>query len=136
MEIKGFCKLKSLDNVFIGYDKTSDPEGYNKIALDSLHATFLPIMDVAVDNSGFLVLSPDGKALLDVQNLDSVSNYFMCTVSGDVILPPNISSLDKMILSGKRLSRKGGYNHIIRNMVIMNSLRLGEFNDDFLFQKQ
>ena len=36
----------------------------------------------------------------------------------------------------KRMFRKGGYNDIVKKMVIAASLNRGEFNDVFLFQKQ
>ena len=32
--------------------------------------------------------------------------------------------------------RKGGYDWVTRNMVILDSLKKGEFDDSFLFQEQ
>lgn len=133
--IKGFCQLKSLDYVFIGYDKSSDPEGYAKIEKSILDAPFLRIIDIAVDRSSFLVLPPEGNALIDIRDMNSVRSWFECTDLGVVLLPPGLDAAKQFLEAGIRLSRKGGYNPVIRNMVIINSLRKGEFDDRFLFAK-
>jgi hypothetical protein len=36
----------------------------------------------------------------------------------------------------KRVMRKGGYNNMVRHLVIATSLHSNEFNDKFLFTKQ
>ena len=74
----------------------------------------LVIIDVAVDKSGFLILNKQQT----------------------VVLPPNLSLEQKLVESGKRITRKGGYNKILTNMVIAGSLAKGVFNDDFLFELQ
>jgi hypothetical protein len=68
--------------------------------------------------------------------MDDVEMWFECRVRGDVVLPKTDDGMQLMVEMGKRLCRKGGYNRILKGMVILNSLRVGEFNDDFLFKRQ
>ena len=134
-DAKGYCLLKSLEHCFIGYDEELDPAGFREIK-ESLVARPLRIVDIAVDNSGFLVLEPNGRALVDVRSMDDVYRHFLCDEYGGVLLPCGLSAEEKMIQSMRRLTRKGGYNELLRKMVIATSLHSGEFNDDFLFAKQ
>lgn len=124
MGIKGFCILKNYETV----------RGYRGNLAELLGAP-LVIMDVAVDNSGFLILNKQQTAMADVQMSD-VDRYFLCEIFAGVVLPPNLSLEQKLVESGKRITRKGGYNKILANMVIAGSLAKGVFNDDFLFELQ
>ena len=124
MDIKGYCLLKSVDTV----------RGYRGDKNDLLGAP-LTIIDVAVGNSGFLVLNRKHTAIADVRMSD-VNLYFFCDIVCGVVLPPNLPYEKKMVEVAKRLSRKGGYNKAIRCMVIGASIVKGEFNDDFLFEQQ
>lgn len=133
--IKGYCILKSLDNVIIGYNKNLDPKGYKEIEEDLMNVPFLRVVDVAVDKSGLLVLAPKGNAICDVRDMNSVKVWVEMEVFNGVVLPPGLTTEQKVIESTKRLTRKGGYNKIIRQMVVAASLHKGEFNDDFLFYK-
>lgn len=134
-DIKGYCLLKSTEHCAIGYNEKSDPVGYREIR-KSLIGSPLRIVDIAVDNSGFLVLEPNGRALVDVRSMDDVDRHFLCDDFGGVLLPCGLSTKEKMIQSMRRMNRKGGYNHMLRMMVIAASLQKGDFNDDFLFTKQ
>ena len=134
-DVKGYCLLKSTEHCFIGYNETSDPAGYKEIK-ESLVGRPLRIMDVAVDNSGFLVLEPNGLALVDVRSMDDVESHFLCDEFNGVLIPCGLSTEEKLIQSMRRLNRKGGYNELLRKMVIVASLQKKEFNDDFLFAKE
>lgn len=134
-EVKGYCLLKSTEHCFIGYNEKFDPAGYREIE-ESLVGRPLRIVDVAVDNSGFLVLAPNGRALVDVRSMDDVDRHFLCDEFADVLLPCGLSPQEKMMESMRRMNRKGGYNELLRKMVIAASLQKKEFNDDFLFAKQ
>jgi hypothetical protein len=134
-EVKWYCLLKKTEQCFIGYNETFDPKGYHEIK-KSLVGVPLRIVDVAVDNSGFLVLDSLGRALVDVRSMDDVDRYFLCDEFGGVLIPTGLSTEEKIIQSTRRLGRKGGYNETLRKMVIAASLCKREFNDDFLFSKQ
>lgn len=133
--IKGYCTLKSLDNVFIGYNEDKSPKVYKEIQERSLRNP-LRIIDIGVDNSGFFVLEPGGLCLLDIRSMESVDKYFFCESSGDYILPPNLTCTEKFGYIFKCMNRKGGYNKITRRMVIFASLYSGKFNDRFLWNEE
>lgn len=82
-----------------------------------------------------LCLNPQGTALAMFDKED-IYRSFKCGYSNGVITPPNLDMINKMIYVAKAQSRKGGYNKLICNMVIEASLMKGEFNDNFLWQKQ
>jgi hypothetical protein len=134
--VKGYCQLKSIEHCFIGYSKDIDPDGYTAIENYLKKALFLPIQDVAVDNSGFLILvnaENIPQCLVDVRDMSDVARYFFCEEVCGIVCPPNLTELQKIGFRMSRLTRKGGYNNLIRNMVIAASLHKGEFTDDFLF---
>lgn len=93
-----------------------------------------------LNNSTKSALVIDASATqMGMFDFDDLELKFECSVHGGVILPPNIGtqfSPEVFIEANKRLNRKGGYSEIIKNMVIVSSLQCGEFNDNFLFQKQ
>lgn len=134
-DIKGFCYLKSIEGVFIGYDKQADPEGYAEIVKDLQNAPYLRIIDIGCDDS-LLVLDPKGRCLCDVRDKNSIGSWFACSDCAGVLLPPGLNFFERLVESNKRLTRVGGYGDIIRKMVIMTSLHYGKFTDDFLFACQ
>lgn len=111
---------------------TNTVEGYAGDIKDLLQPHILRILDIAVDDTGFLVLNSTGTALAMVDKSD-VDKYFLCNVCCGVICPPSMGMLEKLEFAGKRISRKGGYSKIVANMVITASLCKGEFTDSFLF---
>jgi hypothetical protein len=82
-----------------------------------------------------LVVNPAGDELAMFEKQD-VFRKFECEVVGDVICPPNLNEWDKMAYTNKVLTRKGGYNMLLKQMVIAGSLAFGKLNDNFLFAKQ
>lgn len=130
-DIKGFFRLKSMNSVFIGLHENSS--NYNKVKDRIKGALFLPIIDIGINNSGFLSMEPKGECIIDIRDMNDVESYFLCEMVGEVILPPGLSTEDKAFYYSKRLNRIGGYNDIVKKMVIMNSLRSGKVDDRFLF---
>ena len=49
---------------------------------------------------------------------------------------PNLDMFNEMMYVTKAQQRKGGYNEIVRNMVIAASLMKGNFHDSFLWALQ
>ncbi len=91
-------------------------------------------MEFAKDG-GVLVISSDAEELA-MFNKEDVVRKFECSVETDFVLPPNLDHFEKIAYKAKCMSRKGGYNHIVKEMVIASSLHKGEFNDGFLWQLQ
>ncbi len=134
MGIKGYCTLKNLGSVFIGYPENG--EEYEDIRKTILEASYLPIMDIAVDGDGLMVIEPKGRCVIDVRNMESIRSWFECEEYGGIIMPRNLNMVEKLVFWSKRTGRKGGYGAIVKQMVIMSSLHKGKFTDDFLFQNQ
>lgn len=137
MNYKGYCLLKSDVDVFIAYDEQMDPEGYAKIKQEMMRKV-LPIMDVCWLNDkihGLLLIGPDGKCLLDVRDMKSVGNYFLCDFFGDVMLPTGLDTITKTIEAAKRISLgPDKYNCDIRKFITAHSLIKGVFDDSFIFK--
>ncbi len=75
----------------------------------------------------------DSLAMIDVKDIKS---SFECKVVNNLyIVAPNLSFIEESLYVGNCLQRKGGYNTIVRDMVVAASLHSGKFNDSFLWQK-
>lgn len=86
-------------------------------------------------DGGALILNPEQTAMAMVDKKD-IYRRFECIVSGNTICPPNQNAIETMMYVTKCVTRKGGYNNILRNMVIEASLMKGVFTDNFLWQLQ
>jgi hypothetical protein len=91
------------------------------------------VMEFGVDDS-VLVLNPEGTALAMFDKED-VYRGFKCGYSSGVVTPPNLDTISQMMYVLKAKQRKGGYNILVRNIVIESSLMKGEFNDKVLWSK-
>lgn len=93
-----------------------------------------PVIEFGADKS-VLVLNPKGTALAMFDKQDIYRN-FKCGYVNGVVTPPNLDGMEKMMYVAKAKNRKGGYNELLRNIVIQASLSKGEFNDSILWAKQ
>lgn len=82
-----------------------------------------------------MVLNSQGNALAMFDSCD-VYRSFKCKIFNDVITPPNMDFIEQIMYHDKVMTRKGGYNNIVKNFVIASSLHKGEFNDHVLWAKQ
>ena len=82
-----------------------------------------------------MVLNPLGTAMAMFEKVDVVRS-FRCEYINGVVTPPDLGFIEKMIYVAKAQQRKGGYNHLLRNMVVEASLMKSKFFDSFLWQKQ
>lgn len=92
------------------------------------------VMEFGADDC-VLVLNPQSTALAMFDKED-VKRKFRCSYFNGVICPPNKDVFTQMAYIHKCQTRKGGYDGIVRNMVIEASLMKGEFCDGFLWAKQ
>lgn len=122
-DIQGYCVLKSTEHV----------RGYAGDLKEIAWPHCLRIIDIAVNNSGFLVLNPAGTALADVYDINDVYAYFLCEEFAGVLTPPGLSFMDKMMYAAQRQQL---YTKENRKLVIISSLTMGKLNDEFLFKKQ
>lgn len=124
MELQGFCTIKK--------DAKSGSGTEN---LEWFLGKDCAVMEFSEHDGSVLVMDWDGRGLAMFDKED-VQRKFECRMSGDVIYPPKLNLTEQMTYFSKVINRKGGYNKLLKNMVIQASLLKGEFYDDFLFQKQ
>lgn len=122
-DIKGYCVLRSTEHI----------RGYAGDLKDLAWPHCLRIIDIAVDDSGFLVLNPKGTALADVYDMNDVFAYFLCDEFAGVLTPPDLPFLEKFAYA---LRRQELYTPENRRLVIVASLAKGKLVDEFLFSKQ
>lgn len=122
MEIRGYCIIK----------KNAKSDNVKNIN------SFLekPIRVIEFDfDGGALVINPEASEICLFKKND-IKTKFECSVEGFVITPPNLSQMDRLVYVTKCLTRKGGYNELLKRMVIAASLSKGTFTDSFLWQLQ
>jgi hypothetical protein len=87
------------------------------------------------EDGGALILDREATGLAMVEKA-AIKRRFECGVVNDYIVPPNLNTIEQMLYVTKCMSRKGGYNGIIKQMVIQSSLMQGKFDDRFLWVMQ
>jgi hypothetical protein len=122
-DIVGFCQIKKDATTCKGAKNPNEFIGQT-----------CSVLEFGVDDC-VMVLNPQGTALAMFDKEDVLTS-FKCIVSGNTICPPNQHPLETMVYVGKCIERKGGYNSLLKNMVIQSSLIKGEFHDNFLWQLQ
>lgn len=122
MEVMGYCTINKNATTGMG------------IYLETFIGKDCRVMEFANDG-GVLVVNSQASAMATFEKQD-VYRKFECSVWGDVICPPKLNFVERMMYMAKVTTRKGGYNLLLKNMVIQASLMKGKFNDDFLFQKE
>ena len=84
---------------------------------------------------GALVVNSKATGLAHFDK-EHIYRKFECGVQGDVLTPPRLNVVEQMMYVGKVMTRKGGYNGLLRQMVVQASLMKGKFDDRFLFAVQ
>lgn len=116
-DIKGYCVLRSTEHI----------RGYAGDLKDLAWPHALRIIDIAVENSGFLVLNPAGTALADVYDMNDVYRYFLCDECCGILTPPNLPFMEKFMYATARqqiMTKK------MRKLIIVASLAAGKFIDN------
>lgn len=127
-DLVGYCVIKK--------DATTG----NGMEPESFLGKTVRVMEFARDG-GVLVVNNAATAMCmfdkeDIARSFSTIHSFKCGQVGDVVTPPGLNALEQMMYAAKAMARKGGYNHIVREMVIASSLHRGEFCDSVLWAKQ
>jgi hypothetical protein len=93
-----------------------------------------PIMALELNDrtKSALLLNGTNMGMFDYDDLIA---HFQCQMVGDVLVPVGLNEIDKMLYHGLVIGRNGGYNTMVRQMVIMSSLHRREFSDNILWQK-
>ena len=102
------------------------------VPLDRFLGHVCRVMEFTEDG-GALVLDPKATGLAMVEK-EHIHRHFKCCFYGDYIIPTGLGSIEQALYVSRLQMRKGGYNEIVKNLVIGASLHKGEYNDNFLFQ--
>ncbi len=123
MELVGYCTIKK--------EATT---GRSAISMDNFLGKDVRVMEFASDG-GVMVVDSQAKGIAMFDKQD-VYRSFECRELGDIVMPANLNTIEQFEYSARCMSRKGGYNRLLRNMVVEASLMRGKFTDAFLWQKQ
>lgn len=117
-----------------GFAMVKDSANFQNVMGDKKGWLGNPIMALELNDrtNSALLLNGVNMGMFDYGDLLS---SFKCDKVGDVLVPIGLSEIDKMLYQGLVIGRNGGYNNIVRNMVIMASLHKGKFSDSLLWQK-
>lgn len=120
---------------FVGYAEISKEAKINFVKKPNLFVgKVCRVLEFGVDS--VLVVDEGGEELAMVE-YEGVKRSFKCGFVGNsAIIPPNLDTIQTLEYYCKLMSRKGGYNNLLRNMVIQLSLSKGVYSDNFLWQKQ
>lgn len=88
------------------------------------------------NREGDVLVIDDGGTGLAMFDKEDVSRSFRCGQVGEVVTPPDLDMMAQMSYVAMAQGRKGGYNRIVRQMVIAASLHREEFCDSLLWAKQ
>ena len=119
----------------VGYCEIKPDAKVQAASPDKFRGKIVRVMEFQRDGDGALVISSDATELGMVE-ADAIRRKFECSSQGEVLMPPGLDLIGQMAYATKVMTRKGGYNNLLKQMVIQASLMKGEFCDNFLFQKE
>jgi len=120
MDLVGYC--------FVNKKTTT---GMSAISIFEFEGKTCRVLEFAEDCVLIMNSVATGIASFDMCD---VGASFKCSEIGEVICSPDLNEMEKMLYSTKCITRKGGYNYIVKNMVVQASLHYGKFNDNVLWQ--
>jgi uncharacterized protein YerC len=123
MDLQGYAYIKGNTTTGISPAPMSDFENHT-----------VRVMEFGHDDC-VMVINAKANAIATFDKCD-VGRSFRCGQQGDVITPPDLNMIEQMMYVGKAMSRKGGYNYMVGQMVIASSIHSGKFNDTVLWTKQ
>ena len=124
MEVAGYCVVKNTADFSMAM-----PDDKSQWVNKPLRA-----LEINEEARSVLVVSPCGAGIA-MFDMDSLKSYFHSVEIGGVLLPKNLDMMERTMYHGLVISRNGGYNHLLKQMVIMQSLHKGEFDDSVLWAK-
>lgn len=117
----------------VGYAeiKRDAKTGKSAIPLDNFIGKVCRVMEFTPEGD-VLVVNSEATGLASFDACD-VYRKFECKVLGEILTPPEMNTVEQMVYATKVQTRKGGYNPLLKQMVIQASLMKGKFNDHLLF---
>lgn len=121
MDIQGYCTISRTATTGVGQN------------LETFIGQDCRVIDFN-ERGDVLLINREATHMAMFDKVD-VYRFFQCKMYGDVVCPPDMGLPEQIAYSAKVLTRKGGYNTLLKHMVIEASLMKGCFTDRFLFSK-
>lgn len=118
----------------VGYVRLAKHANINSKAPETFKDVPCRVFEFASDG-GALIINPLATQMCMVEKED-IQSKFECAVEGNFICPPGLDRNERLIYIARCITRKGGYNDLLKRMIIEASLFKGKFNDTFLWQLQ
>lgn len=123
-DIEGFAFINPNATTIMGTEEESTFKGL-----------IVRVIEFSEHDGSALCINSKGSSLAMIDKKDLLMS-FRCEVFNGVICKPGLDTLEKLAYAGKVMSRKGGYDEVVRDLVIVSSLHKGGVCDSFLFAKQ
>lgn len=122
MEVVGYCEIRM-----------NSTTGTSPVPMSKFEGQVCRVYEFTPEGN---VMIMDSQATgMAIFNACDVHRKFECEIAGDVICPPNLTFVEKMIYATCCMTRNGGYCNILKLMVIHASLFKGKFCDSMLWAK-
>ena len=117
--------------VGFAFIKKDAASGVSAVDIEKFRGEIVRVIEFASDG-GVLCVDRESTGIAMFDACD-VKSSFECKQIGDYILPVGLNLLEEIAYMTKVTKRKGGYNRLLRHLVIACSLHSGKFNDSVLF---
>jgi len=124
MELVGYCEIKKDASTGMG----------NSAPIDDFLGKTLRVMEF--DSEGGVLVMNSAATSLCMFDACDVRRSFKCSAVGEHLTPPGLNMIEQTIYIAKLMNRKGGFNQLLKNMLIQASLMKGTFSDSFLFSME
>ena len=121
-DIEGYCIIKQ------------GAKGISTIPLENFYEKRIRVLEFGHGDC-VLVVNNESTALATFEK-EAVKASFKCGATQTHIFPPGLDIIQQMAYISKLETRKGGWDPILKEMVIQYSLMKGEYTDNLLWQKQ
>ncbi len=123
MEVRGYALIKNAPATCV-----------SPLPADSFAGKVVRVIEFAEDG-GVMVVDNEAKGLATFDKVD-VRSSFRCSLHEHYVCPPGGSLIDNIAYAMRCITRVGGYNRTVTEMVIAASLARGKFTDGFLWELQ
>lgn len=114
--------------------KQDASSGVSAVDIEKFRGEIVQVLEFAKDG-GVMCIDEECTGIATFDACD-VKSSFECRCIGDYILPIGLDPIEEHIYMAKVMRRKGGYNKLLRHLVIASSLHSGKFNDHVLFSRE
>lgn len=124
--------MRTVGYALIKKDATT---GISAIPIEKFKGEIVRVIEFAEDG-GVLVVDREAIGIAIFDKCDVQSSFKCIEGPFSIIIDSNLNRSQQIAYAAKCMNRKGGYNEILKQMVIVASIHKGQFNDSFIWQLQ